>query len=79
MDEALQGAIGPAAALRMLGDDSCKLQPRNLQRRRESVHGRPIKIEGNPRHVYRLGATDLFVEAEVLSLYDPDRSPHAVI
>jgi molybdopterin-containing oxidoreductase family iron-sulfur binding subunit len=39
-----------------------------------TVDGRPIKIEGNPRHPFGLGATDLFAEAEVLSLYDPDRS-----
>ncbi len=39
-----------------------------------SVDGRPIKIEGNPRHPYSLGATDLFAEAEILGLYDPDRS-----
>jgi len=39
-----------------------------------SVDGRPIKIEGNPRHPYSLGATDIFAEAEVLSLYDPDRA-----
>ncbi len=39
-----------------------------------SVDGRPIKIEGNPRHPFSLGATDIFAEAEVLSLYDPGRS-----
>ncbi len=39
-----------------------------------SVDGRPIKIEGNPRHPYSLGATDIFCEASVQSLYDPDRS-----
>ncbi|HEY2034204.1 MAG TPA: 4Fe-4S dicluster domain-containing protein [Rhizomicrobium sp.] len=39
-----------------------------------SVDGRPIKIEGNPKHPFSLGATDIFAEAEVLSLYDPDRS-----
>src|SRR5215472_8229452 len=39
-----------------------------------SVDGRPIKIEGNPRHPFSLGATDVFAEAEVLSLYDPGRS-----
>ncbi len=39
-----------------------------------SVDGRPIKIEGNPRHPFSLGATDVFAESEVLSLYDPDRS-----
>jgi molybdopterin-containing oxidoreductase family iron-sulfur binding subunit len=39
-----------------------------------SIDGRPIKIEGNPRHPASLGATDVFAESAVLSLYDPDRS-----
>ena len=39
-----------------------------------SVEGRPIKIDGNPRHPASLGSTDVFAEAAVLSLYDPDRS-----
>ena len=39
-----------------------------------TIDGRPIKIEGNPRHPFSLGATDVFAEAEILSLYDPARS-----
>jgi molybdopterin-containing oxidoreductase family iron-sulfur binding subunit len=39
-----------------------------------AIDGRPIKVEGNPRHPASLGATDVFAEAAVLSLYDPDRS-----
>lgn len=39
-----------------------------------SVEGRPIKIEGNPKHPASLGATDVFAEADIFSLYDPDRS-----
>ncbi|MGH6725184.1 MAG: 4Fe-4S dicluster domain-containing protein [Pseudolabrys sp.] len=42
-----------------------------------SVEGRPIKIEGNPRHPASLGSTDIFAEADVMSLYDPDRSKAA--
>lgn len=36
--------------------------------------GRPIKVEGNDRHPASQGATDAFAQAQVLSLYDRDRS-----
>ena len=36
--------------------------------------GRPIKVEGNPRHPASLGATDVSAQAQLLDFYDPERA-----
>src|SRR5580704_7486455 len=40
----------------------------------ESHLGRPTKIEGNDKHPASLGGTDIFAQAHILGLYDPDHS-----
>lgn len=40
----------------------------------QSHQGRPTKIEGNPQHPASFGSTDVFAQAEILTMYDPDRS-----
>ncbi len=39
-----------------------------------SVDGRPIKVDGNPTHPLNGGASDIYGQASVLGVYDPDRS-----
>lgn len=44
----------------------------------ENHEGRPTKIEGNKKHSSSLGKTDSFAQAEILNLYDPDRSKNVM-
>jgi molybdopterin-containing oxidoreductase family iron-sulfur binding subunit len=36
--------------------------------------GRPVRVDGNPRHASTLGGSDALVQASILSLWDPARS-----
>jgi molybdopterin-containing oxidoreductase family iron-sulfur binding subunit len=40
----------------------------------ETNMGRPTKVEGNPEHPVSLGTTDVFAQASILQMWDPDRS-----
>src|SRR5581483_3072905 len=44
----------------------------------ESHEYRPTKIEGNDRHQAGLGGTDIFAQASILTMYDPDRSQNVI-
>ena len=39
----------------------------------ESHQGRPTKLDGNPEHPASLGKSDIFTQAALADLYDPDR------
>lgn len=40
----------------------------------ETHTGRPTKVEGNPSYQAYGGATDIYTQASILDLYDPDRA-----
>ena len=40
----------------------------------ETHEGRPTKVEGNPEHPQSLGGTDAQLQADIIQLYDPERT-----
>ena len=44
----------------------------------ECHEGRPTKIEGNKLHPSSFGGSNVFMQAEILNLYDPDRSQNVL-
>jgi MoCo/4Fe-4S cofactor protein with predicted Tat translocation signal len=44
-----------------------------------SVDGRPIKVDGNPTHPLNRGGSDIYVQASILGVYDPDRSRSVIL
>ena len=44
----------------------------------KSEEFRPIKIDGNPEHAVSQGKSDIYTQATLLELYDPDRSQHVL-
>ena len=44
----------------------------------KSREGRPIKIEGNEQHPTTLGSSSSMMQAELLNLFDPDRSQKVI-
>lgn len=45
----------------------------------ETIEGRPRKIEGNEEHPSSHGGTNIYHQAAILSLYDPDRSRSPIL
>src|SRR5438128_1474796 len=43
----------------------------------ESNMGRPTKVDGNPDHPSTLGKSDVFMQASILDLWDPNRAQTA--
>jgi len=40
----------------------------------KSREGHPIKVDGNPEHPASLGGSNIWMQASILDLYDPDRA-----
>jgi molybdopterin-containing oxidoreductase family iron-sulfur binding subunit len=44
----------------------------------ESHNGRPTKVEGNPSYIPFGGSTNIYAQATILDIYDPDRTRNPV-
>jgi molybdopterin-containing oxidoreductase family iron-sulfur binding subunit len=66
-EHVLPGVPSHYASVRRFGSDAIGIVA-------ESHEGRPTKIDGNPEHPSSKGGSNVWIQAAIYDLYDPDRS-----